>query len=115
VTDPDGGVPPMDAPSFTVETVTDGARTVLALRGELDAYTSAELAAAVADQGDVAGRHVILDLGAVGFVDSAGLSALVAAVTAVREGGGAVSMRSMTPQLRKLFEITGLTRLVQLE
>ncbi|HUF33776.1 MAG TPA: STAS domain-containing protein [Acidimicrobiales bacterium] len=104
-----------DAPSFDVEVAADGARTVLALRGELDAYTVARLAEEIVNLGDMAGRHVILDLGAVGFVDSAGLSSLVAGITAVRDGGGAVSIRAVSPQLRKLFEITGLTRMVTLE
>jgi anti-sigma B factor antagonist len=106
---------PGEPPPFAVAVVADGARTLLRLQGELDAYTSPRLAAVVERLGDVGGRHVVLDLGDVGFVDSAGLSALVSVLTTVRQGGGAVSLRAVGPQLRKLFEITGLTRLAAVE
>jgi anti-sigma B factor antagonist len=108
------GSPPQ-ASSFSFEASADGARTLVALEGEIDAYTSPRLTQGFADLGDVAGRHVVVDLAGVGFVDSAGLSALVASLQAVREDGGAVSLRSVSRQLSKLFEITGLSRMFPIE
>lgn len=106
---------PPEPDRFAVETFVEGARSLVVLRGEIDAYTSPWLAEGFAGLGDVAGRHVVVDLAGVGFVDSAGLSSLVNCLGAVREAGGAVSMRSMTRQLAKLFEITGLTRIFPVE
>ena len=100
---------------FEIETVVDGARILVAPRGEIDAYTSTRLCEGFAGVGDVAGRHVVVDLAGVGFVDSAGLSALVTCLQGVRARGGAISLRSTSRQLAKLFEITGLTRLFPLE
>ena len=106
---------PPQGSSFSFEATADGARTLVALEGEIDAYTSPRLTQGFAELGDVAGRHVVVDLAGVGFVDSAGLSALVASLQALREDGGAVSLRSVSRQLTKLFEITGLSRMFPME
>lgn len=102
-------------PAFAVDTSVDGARILMVLHGELDAYTAPRLQEAVAELGEVAGRHVVVDLAGVGFVDSTGLSALVTSLRGVREAGGVVSLREVSRQLAKLFEITGITRLFPLE
>ncbi len=102
-------------PAFGVDTSVDGARIVMRLRGEIDAYTAPRLEEAVARLGDVAGRHLVVDLGGVGFVDSTGLSVLVTSLRGVSNAGGVVSLREVSRQLTKLFEITGITRLFPLE
>ena len=101
--------------AFALSVRRQGARIEVALRGELDAYSAPQLHAGIVGLGEIAGRHVVLDLGEVGFVDSAGLAAIVAALRVVKDGDGAVSVRSMSPQLHKLFEITGLARLLPAE
>lgn len=100
-----------ESESFAMEVARQGARIDVALSGELDAYSAPRLREGMAQLGEIAGRHVVVDLGRVGFVDSAGLSAIVSTLRAVKEADGAVSLRSMSPQLHKLFEITGLSRL----
>ena len=109
MTDPDA------VPAFSVDTHVDGARILMLLRGELDAYTAPRLEEAVAALGDVAGRHLVVDVAGVGFVDSTGLSALVSNLGRVRTAGGVVSLREVSRQLAKLFEITGINRLFSLE
>ena len=106
---------PAGGSSFSFEATADGARTLVSLEGEIDAYTSPRLTQGFGELGDVAGRHVVVDLAGVGFVDSAGLSALVASLQALREDGAAVSLRSASRQLAKLFEITGLSRMFSIE
>ena len=106
---------PEDVEAFAADVSVDGARIMLVLRGEIDAYTAPRLDEAVAAVGDVAGRHLVVDLGGVGFVDSTGLSALVGNLGRVRSAGGVVSLRGVSRQLAKLFEITGITRLFPLE
>ena len=100
---------------FDVDTIVEGARTLVVVQGELDAYTSPRLGEEFTAMGDLTGRHVVVDLASVGFVDSAGLSALVVCLTGVRDAGGVVSMRAVPRQLAKLFEITGLARLFPFE
>ncbi|HSH23414.1 MAG TPA: STAS domain-containing protein [Acidimicrobiales bacterium] len=102
-------------PAFAADTNVDGARIMMVLRGEIDAYTAPRLEDAVSALGDVAGRHLVVDLSGVGFVDSTGLSALVGSLGRVRTAGGVVSLREVPRQLAKLFEITGISRLFPLE
>jgi len=104
-----------DPEAFGIEVSRQGARVDVSLRGELDAYSAPRLHEGMATLGDIAGRHVVLDLAAVGFVDSAGLAAIVTTLRSVKAADGAVSVRGMTPQLHKLFEITGLSRLFPAE
>lgn len=92
-----------------------GARTIVTLKGELDNYTAVRLREGFALLADLGGRHVVVDLAGVRFIDSSGLSALVTSLRHVRDEGGLVSLRSMTRQLLKLFEITGLTKLFPIE
>lgn len=101
--------------SFGIEVSRQGARVEVALHGEIDAYSAPRLREGMADLGELAGRHVVVDLGGVGFVDSAGLAAIVSTLRAVKDADAAVSLRSMSPQLHKLFEITGLSRLFPAE
>ena len=62
--------------TFTRSRGADGGR-VLAVAGEIDLSNSGELAAAVEAEFDGAGGSVLLDLTAVDYLDSAGLSILL--------------------------------------
>lgn len=105
----------LEGPPFSFDARVDGARVVVTLTGEIDAYTARALRDGFAGLGDVGGRHVVVELAGVGFVDSAGLSAIVVCLRQVRDAGGALSLRGMSPQLTKLFEITGVSRLFPAE
>ena len=91
-----------------------GAATVVHTAGELDLHTAAtlqaELEAAVAAQATL----VVVDLAAVDFMDSTGLSAIVAAVAGVREYGGEVRVVTATPKITKVFTLTGVDQQVSM-
>lgn len=66
----------VDEPPLTVQqTVVDG-RARVVVRGELDAFTAPDLTAGV---GAADGPEVELDLSGVSFIDSSGLSSVIAA------------------------------------
>jgi anti-anti-sigma factor len=58
---------------------------------------------------------VVLDLGGVPYVDSAGLAALVRIRNHFRDREGAVVLRSCQPTVRHALQITRLARLFDLE
>lgn len=66
----------MSDPLAHLDAVRDGARVVLTVSGEIDNSNAAELEARMADAAGAAG-HVIVDLGAVTYIDSQGLRLLV--------------------------------------
>ena len=61
-------------------------------------------------------RSVTLDLSGTTFIDSSGLGVLVGALKRLREAGGeSIALSGMQDQVRKVFEITGLTTLFTVE
>lgn len=59
------------------------------------------------------GHRVILDLGSVSFMDSSGLGALVSGTRTARRFGGEMAICSLTPDVRTLFELVQLDKVVQ--
>lgn len=83
---------------------------VLAVGGEIDVATAPrlreQLIALVND-----GKHrIVVDLGAVEFLDSTGLGVLVGALKRVRTHDGDLALVCDEPRILKVFEITGLTK-----
>lgn len=58
------------------------------------------------------GVGVVLDLGAVSFVDSAGLGALIGAVRKVRDRGGDAVICRPRPSVERVLHLVGIPRIV---
>jgi len=101
-----------DAPASLQLTVTEQeGETVLGAAGELDVNTAPELREQLARLINEGTTTIVVDLAAVTFVDSTALSVLVSALKRLRQAGGDLQLSSPTPSVRRVFEITGLTRL----
>jgi anti-sigma B factor antagonist len=98
-------------PAFRCDVTEAGSRIEIELAGELDIYTSEVLRTRVGELGDIGGRHVVIDLAGVQFIDSSGLSALVHTLKHSKDSQGVVTLRRPSEQVRKLLEISGLSRL----
>jgi anti-sigma B factor antagonist len=85
--------------------------TVITAAGELDVNTAPELREQLARLITGGANHVAIDLASVSFVDSTALSVLVSALKRLRQADGDLQLASPTPSVRRVFEITGLTRL----
>ncbi len=77
---------------------------VVALRGELDASTSGELADHLIGP---PGSLVVVDLLGLTFIDSSGLGAIHAARRKVLEDGGNLVVCRPNPAVLRVLEITG--------
>lgn len=60
-----------------------------------------------------AGTDVVLDLGALEFVNSAGLGALFQVVGSVRTRGGRLVFADVPPSIARMFTAVGLDRLAE--
>lgn len=93
---------------FRVATATlpDGVRVVTA-EGDIDLATAPELqrelAAVIADGAD----RVLVDLSAVGFLDSTGIGVLIAAQRSMPPGGRLVVLAGQ-PRIMRVLELTGV-------
>ena len=78
--------------------------------GELDAYSVAQFREAFAELGDE--TRLIVNLGGVQFMDSAGLGALIGGIRKVRENDGAIAVFCDRANITRLLHTTGFDRIV---
>lgn len=83
---------------------------VCRLRGPLERATVGSLRAAMGLLDSV--PRLVIDLSEVTFVDSAGVSALVASIRRVRDHGGTVVVRSTQQRVNRLLVTIGFDRVV---
>jgi anti-sigma B factor antagonist len=90
----------------------DGARTVVEVAGEIDAYSSPRLREVLAKV-SAEGLHLVaVDMSQVTFMDSSGLGVLVGAVKRARAGQGAVCLFGCAEHVLRVLRITGLVRVM---
>jgi len=100
--------------TFAMERSRVAGAACVAVAGEVDVGTAPRLrdalVEAVAD-----GEQVVVDLGAVTFMDSAGLAALVVAQRVAEARGVRLRLRGVPPRVLKLITVTGRHELLSLE
>jgi anti-sigma B factor antagonist len=90
--------------------------TVVRLSGEIDVSTVGQARALLADAiGDNPGAVVTVDMGDVSFLDSTGIGAMVSALKRARQADGDLRLVGVQPQVMKVFQLTGLTRALEIE
>ena len=85
---------------------------VVALSGEADATTAAELRETLAAQLDTGARLVTVDASGLSFLDSASLRILILAARALKGRHGRLVLARPQPLVARLLEITGADRLL---
>jgi anti-sigma B factor antagonist len=86
--------------------------TVLAPLGPIDHTRSEKLKAALAPhlgRATPTGERLVLDLGGVDYISSAGLRVLMLAAKQVRAQGGMLVIAALQPVVREIFEISRFT------
>ncbi len=88
--------------------------TVISPSGRLNMVSAPKLRQVVNDLVADGNTHVVVDLGAVDFIDSSGLGSLVASLKTARSAGGDLRIASIGPQVRMVLELTGLDAVLSL-
>jgi anti-sigma B factor antagonist len=94
-----------------------GGVEVIAIRGELDLNTAPELEQELDRVTGTENGSVVVDLSGCEFIDSTGVALLVRAWQSMGNGGppaGRLVLCSPSKQVRRLFDITGLTSEIDL-
>ena len=55
-------------------------------------------------------KHIVMDIGAVGFLNSSGLGTLISALTTMRNAGGDLRLARVGEKVQNLFVITQLVK-----
>jgi anti-sigma B factor antagonist len=98
----------MQSHDLLLEPVGVGDCTVVRATGDIDAVTASGLRDALNDSG---AAHLVVDLRGVTFLDSTGLGVLVGALKRLRQRGGSlVIVTNRSGPVRRLFELTSMSR-----
>jgi anti-anti-sigma factor len=81
------------------------------LKGHLDAVTAPELEKQLDDLFRAEHAHVVVDLGDVAFVASAGLRVFLAGAKKAKRANRGLALCRLQPQVRQVFELAGMTPL----
>jgi anti-sigma B factor antagonist len=87
---------------------------VLEVGGELDLYTAPRLSSQVGELIARGATSLVFDLTETTFIDSSALHVLLDARKRVRAEGGEVVLVCPSPQVRRVFEVTGVDGILRL-
>jgi anti-sigma B factor antagonist len=95
-------------------TVTDKVGiTVLRLTGNLDTNSTPELDAELSRLTETGARRILIDLGEVDFMSSAGFGALLSAAQALTPCGGTLILCAPNEAVRHAFDVTGFSKILR--
>jgi anti-anti-sigma factor len=89
--------------------------TVVAVEGEIDLGTSAQLRQALTEVFDEGSTDITVDLAAVEFIDATGIGTLVAASNKAHSLGGRLRLRAPSHAVRRILRIFRLHADLSLE
>jgi anti-sigma B factor antagonist len=96
--------------SFHLESITAGDDcVVLRIDGDIDAYAAPQLRDRVTGLAGNGTVHIIADLRGAGFIDSAGLGALVGSRKELRARGGSLTLVASSDRILQTLRIAGLS------
>jgi anti-sigma B factor antagonist len=87
---------------------------LVALAGELDLYSADAFRTALDEALEEGATRLAIDLTSVDFIDSVALGVLANAMKRLRTAGGGLAVVTGNPQIVRVFEITGLDRMLVL-
>jgi anti-sigma B factor antagonist len=96
---------------FAIEESTDGDAHVFSLRGELDLQTAPALRQRLHGALEDGPIHLVLELSALTFMDSTGISVLVDALKHARRLGGDLILRSPSARTLRVLQVAGLVEI----
>lgn len=87
---------------------------IVKIDGELDHHTAdmvrEKLDAVLEDPGV---KNIIFDLNQLKFMDSSGIGVFIGRYKIISQRGGTVSVVRITPQIHKVFEVSGLYKIIK--
>jgi len=84
---------------------------ILSVQGEIDVYTSPKVKESINSLIEQSVYNIVVNLEEVRYIDSTGLGVLIGALKRVRENNGNISLVCSNPQIKKIFQITGLVKI----
>jgi anti-sigma B factor antagonist len=102
--------PELIAIDLLLDSRTEGSWAVLSVKGDVDIYTAPRLRERIIQLADEGSRRIVVDLQGVEFMDSTGLSVLVAGLKRLKENDGVLALAVTREPVLRILSITGLDR-----
>ncbi|MYS10557.1 anti-sigma factor antagonist [Streptomyces sp. SID6041] len=93
---------------LTVHTRTTASGPVIELAGELDHHTAPQVREAVLSLSLRAGQQLVIDLGALSFCDSTGITVLIAARNHALASGANIALAAVPARVSRILRVVGL-------
>lgn len=90
-------------------------RVHIAVRGEIDLYTSPELRSAILKAVETADGEVVVELAEVKYMDSSGVATLVEGLRSAHQHDKIFRLVAPSPQVMKVLELTRLDSVFEIE
>lgn len=87
----------------------------MTIYGEVDAYTAPQLRDKLLPLLEKENEYVVVHLSDVNYMDSTGLGIFVAGLKTCNYSGSHLRLEGMTPRVKRLFEVTGLMDIMDVE
>lgn len=88
-------------------------KAVVTIRGDLDALTTPEATQYLESLVEAGNVNLIVDLGQVNYMSSAGLRMILVTLKKSREKGGDLRLAAPNPGVEKILEITGFDNIIR--
>lgn len=100
--------------NISIETHEKDHLTTVDISGEIDAYTAPKLREALFHLAEKKEPVIIINLSGVTYMDSTGLGVFVGVFKNVRSNNGQLRLLGLSNRLIRLFEITGLSKIMDI-
>jgi anti-sigma B factor antagonist len=99
---------------YLSEYATNGSAHVIRVGGYVDFAVSPQLKSCLVRRIEAGDRMIVVELPDAGFIDSTAIGVLVGALKRLREVGGSLAVVCDNDNVRSIFEIVGLEKVVPL-
>ncbi|WP_078415044.1 STAS domain-containing protein [Priestia abyssalis] len=100
--------------NLTIDIQQNEQRYYVKLTGEIDAYTAPELKNKFMNITEQSNPDITVDFTNVSYMDSTGLGVFIALLKSIKRTEGSLKFVGVSDRLKRLFDITGLTDILNL-
>lgn len=97
--------------NFQVESKSQGAVRIVAVRGYLDAHTAPQFESAMQNEIRSGNPRIVVDCSDLTYISSAGLGVFMTFIDEAREAGGDIKLAAIQPKVYQVFDVLGFPAL----
>lgn len=99
---------------MVIKFINKGKLLISVLSGELDHHSAESIRIKIDNKLEEIGRvNLLFDFSGVNFMDSSGIGVVIGRYKKISEYGGQVGIVNLKPEIKRIFEIGGLFRIVK--